>query len=132
MAFFNWLGNASVHEPIYSIDHANIAKKLTGSNWRKKSIVRNGLYIWVVRGYHFNGDKRLYRYYVRIHREGKHKKFEKSFSKRDRALAYAKSLGSDDGEYPQECNSTSYITMYPDLGNGPMTIEVPIEKETSV
>ena len=89
MAFLNWLGNAPVHDPIYGIDHANITKELTGSNWRKKAIVRNGLYVWVVRGYRSNGDKRIYLYYVRVHPQGEHKELKKSFAKHDPALAYA-------------------------------------------
>ena len=82
MAFFNWLGNAPVHDPIYGIDHAIITAELTSSNWRKKAIVRDGLYIWVVRGYRRSGDRKIYRYYVCIHSEANYNKLEKSFSKR--------------------------------------------------
>ena len=129
MSMVTWFGWAPVHDPIYGIDHANITPELTDSNWRKKAIVRDGLYIWVVRGYRTDGDKRIYRYYVRIHPEGKHKELEKNFAKRNRALAYANDLGSDEGAYPAERGSSTYITMFPGLGNGPVTIEVPTDQE---
>ena len=63
----NWM-SASVQDPMFGINHANIASELTASNWRRKAIVRNGLYIWVVRGWQTtgNGGKRS-RYYVQIH-----------------------------------------------------------------
>ena len=131
MAFINWLGNAPIHDPIYGIDHAHITKELTGSNWRNKAIVRDGLYIWVVRGYRTDGDKRIYRYYVRIHPERENKELERNFAKRDRALTYANALGSDEGVYPAERGSSTYITMFPGLGNGPVTIEVPMGKEAT-
>ena len=131
MAFLNWLGNAPVHDPIYGIDHANITKELTGSNWRKKAIVRDGLYVWVVRGYRVEGEKRFYRYYVCFHPEGEHKELKKSFSKRDRALAYANALGSNEGEYPAERSPVTYMTMRPGFGRGPVTTEIPLGKEVN-
>ena len=129
MAFLNWLGNKPVQDPIYGIDHANITAEFTGNNWRKKAIVRDGLYIWIVRGYRLNGNNRLYRYYVRVHPENEHKELEKNFAKRDQALTYANALGSDEGVYPAERGSSTYITMFPGFGNGPVTIEVPTDKE---
>ena len=131
MAFLNWLGNAPVHDPIYGIDHANITKELTGSNWRKKAIVRDGLHVWVVRGYRVEGEKRFYRYYVCFHPEGEHKELKKSFSKRDRALAYANALGSNEGEYPAERSPVTYMTLRPGPGRGAITTEIPLGKEVN-
>ena len=125
MAFLNWLGNAPVHDPIYGIDHANITKELTGSNWQMKAIVRDGLYIWVVRGYRSDGDKRLYRYYVRLHLV-EHKALKKDFASRDRALAYANALGSNEGEYPPERSPVTYMTLRRGPSRGAITREMPV------
>jgi hypothetical protein len=125
MAFLNWLGNAPVHDPIYGIDHANITKELTGSNWQMKAIVRDGLYIWVVRGYRSDGDKRIYRYYVRLHLV-EHKALKKDFASRDRALAYANALGSNEGEYPPERSPVTYMTLRRGPSRGAITREMPI------
>jgi hypothetical protein len=43
-------------------------------------------------------------------------------------LAYANALAEDEGEYPEERGTTSFITMYPGLGTGPLTIEIPNKK----
>ena len=125
MAFLNWLGNAPVHDPIYGIDHANITKELTGSNWQMKAIVRDGLYIWVVRGYRSDGDKRIYRYYVRLHLV-EHKALKKDFASRDRALAYANALGSNEGEYPPERPPVTYMTLRRGPSRGAITREMPV------
>ena len=125
MAFINWLGNAPVHDPIYGIDHAHITKELTGSNWRNKAIVRDGLYIWVVRGYRRDGDKKIYRYYVRLHLV-EHKALEKDFASRDRALAYANALGSGEGHYPAERSSVTYMTLRRGPSRDAITREAPI------
>jgi len=127
MAFLNWLGNAPVHDPIYGIDHANITRELNSSNWRKKAIVRDGLYIWIVRGYRSDGDKRIYRYYVRVYLV-EHKALEKDFASRDRALAYANALGIGEGQYPAERCSVTYMTMRPGFGRCPVTTEIPLGK----
>ncbi len=47
------------------------------------------------------------------------------------ALAYANQLGDTEGERPQERGSTTYITMSPSFGFGPITLELPTEKEGS-
>ena len=53
---------------------------------------------------------------------------ERDFPKIETALAYANALAEEEGEYPEERGSTSFITMYPGLGMGPLTIEVPNKK----
>ena len=125
MAFINWLGNAPIHDPIYGIDHAHITKELTGSNWQNKAIVRDGLYIWVVRGYRTDGDKRIYRYYVRLHLV-EHKALKKDFASRDRALAYANALCSNEGEYPPERSPVTYMTLRRGPSRGAITREMPV------
>ena len=125
MAIGNWT-SASAQDPMFGINHANIASELTASNWRRKAIVRNGLYIWVVRGWQStgNGGKR-WRYFVQIHPQQTTNSLTKDFAKRDAALAYANQLGDTEGERPQEQGATTYITMSPGFGFGPITIELP-------
>ena len=125
MSIVTWFGWAPVHDPIYGIDHANLTPELTESNWRKKAIVRDGLYIWVVRGYRTDGDKRIYRYYVRLHLV-EHKALEKDFASRDRALAYANALGSGEGQYPAERSSVTYMTLRRGPSRDAITREAPI------
>ena len=115
---------APAHDPIYGIRHPNIAKKLTPKNWQKKAIVRNGLYIWVVRGQQKSKDCKRWRYFVRIHSDVSMTNLQKDFSRRDRALAYANDLGAEVGSYPTERESRTYITMFPGLGTGPVTFEI--------
>ena len=45
-----------------------------------------------------------------------------------RTLAYANPLAEEEGEYPEESCSTSFITMYPGLGKMPLTIGIPNKK----
>ena len=125
MAIGNWT-SASVQDPMFGINHANIASELTASNWQRKAIVRNGLYIWVVRGSQTteNGGER-WRYFVQIHPQQTTNNLKKDYSKRDAALAYANQLGDTEGERPQEQGATTYITMSSGFGFGPITIELP-------
>ena len=131
MAIGNWT-SASAQDPMFGINHANIASELTASNWRRKAIVRNGLYIWVVRGWQTtgNGGKRP-RYYVQIHSKQSTNSLMKNYAKRDAALAYANQLGDTEGERPQERGTTTYITMSPGFGFGPITTELPTDKKGS-
>ena len=131
MATGNWM-SASVQDPMFGINHANIAPELTAANWRRKAIVRNGLYIWVVRGWQTtgNGGKRP-RYYVRIHSKQATNSLMKNYAKRDAALAYANQLSDTEGERPQEQGTTTYITMSLGFGFGPITTELPTDKEDS-
>ncbi len=125
MAIGNWT-SASVQDPMFGINHANIASELTASNWRRKAIVRNGLYIWVVRGWQTtgNGGKRP-RYYVQIHSKQSTNSLTKDFAKRASSLAYANQLGDTVVERPQEQCTTTYITMSPGFVVGPITTEFP-------
>ena len=42
---------ATGQDTIYGISLANITKELKPANWKTKAIVRDGLYIWVARGW---------------------------------------------------------------------------------
>ena len=122
-------GFAPEHDPIYGIDHANIAPELTVENWKRKAIIRGGNYVWVLKGTHKDEQsKEITSYYVRVYASTPTHHLQKDFPTIDQALAYANALAEEEGEYPEERGSTSFITMYPGLGTGPLTIEIPNKK----
>ena len=132
MAKFSSIGWAAAQDPIYGVDHDNIEPELTVENWEDKAIVRSGLYIWVTDGRLRNdegGEERCYSVQIYSDQQGRDR--EKDFACLDEALAYANLLGDAEGEWPDERGSTAYITMSPGFGAGPVTIEVPMEKEKS-
>ena len=47
MATFYNGGLVKAHDPRYGINHKYITSKLTKNNWRKRAIVRGGLYLYV-------------------------------------------------------------------------------------
>ena len=47
MATFYNGGLIKAHDPRFGINHKYIADKLTKDNWKKRAIVRGGLYIYV-------------------------------------------------------------------------------------
>ena len=94
---------ATAQDPIYGISRANISKELTASNWKNKAIVRDGLYLWVARGWQrTREDKKTWRYHVRVHPRDKEEGIRKDFAKRDAALAYANGLSKSEGPLPPE------------------------------
>jgi len=111
------------------IDHANIAPELTEENWKTKAIIRGGNYVWVLKGTHKNeqGDE-ITGYYVRVYASTPTHHLQKDFPKIETSLAYANALAEDEGEYPEERGTTSFITMYPGLGTGLLTTEIPNKK----
>ncbi len=122
-------GFAPEHHPIYGIDHANIAPELTLENWETKAIIRGGSYVWVLKGtYKDEQKKEITGYYVKVLASTPTLHLEQDFPKIKTALAYANALAEEEGEYPEERGSTSFITMYPGLGTGPLTIEIPNKK----
>ena len=121
--------SAGPQDPIFGINHANIAPELTPKNWRSSAIVRNGLYIWVARGIRGKDGKDIARYCVQVRSGHENSRIEKEFAKRDPALAYANALGSNKGEYPAERSPVTYMTMRPGFGRGPVTTEIPLGKE---
>ena len=50
--FINW-GLQPGHSPGYGINHKYIAKELTNSNWRRKAIVRDSIYIHIAKLYFY-------------------------------------------------------------------------------
>ena len=130
MAKIRSIGWASAQDPIYGVDHDNIEPELTVENWEHKAIVRSGLYIWVTEGQLSNDDGgEGWCYSVRIYSDQLGREREKDFTCLGEALAYANLFGDAEGEWPNERGSTAYITMSPGFGAGPVTIEVPMEKE---
>ena len=118
-------GFAPEHDPIYGIDHSNIAPELTVGNWKRKAVIRAGNYVWVLKGTHKDEQgKEITGYYVRVYASTPTLHLEKDFPTIDQALAYANALAEEEGEYPEEWGSPSFITMYP----GPLTIEIPNKK----
>ena len=67
-------------------------------------------------------------YYVKVLASTPTLHLEKDFPKIETALAYSNALSEEEGNYPEERGSTSFITMYPGLGTGPLTIEFPNKK----
>ena len=68
MGKLTWFGWSPPHDPMYGIDHANIAPELTTKNWKTRAVVRSGMYIWVLRGTHTGeNSKKVARYYVRVY-----------------------------------------------------------------
>ena len=131
MAKGTW-GSAAAQDPIYGIDHDNIEPELTLENWEHKATVRNGLYVWVTERQYRPGDGSEERCYsVQIYSDQQGRDREKDFTCLDEALAYANGLSDTEGEWPDEKGSTAYISMLPAFGMGPVTIEVPMEKDKS-
>ena len=129
MGRFTSFGFAPEHDPIYGIDHANIAPELTVENWESKAIIRGGNYVWVLKGtYKDEQGKEITGYYVRVYASTPTLHLEKDFPEIETALAYANALAENEGEYPEEWGSPSFITMYPGLGTGSLTIEIPNKK----
>ena len=119
-------GHLVAHDVMNGIDHANIAPELTVENWKRKAIIRGGNYVWVLKGtYKDEQKKEITSYYVKVLASTPTLHLEKDFPKIETALAYANALAEEEGDYPEERGSTSFITMYPGLGTGPLTIKVP-------
>ena len=94
---------ATGQDTIYGISLANITKELKPANWKTKAIVRDGLYIWVARGWQTTREgKKTWRYHVRVHPRDKEKGIRKDFAKRDSALAYANGISESEGKIPDE------------------------------
>ncbi|MCH2483372.1 MAG: hypothetical protein MK323_14570, partial [Gammaproteobacteria bacterium] len=72
--------------------------------------------------------KEITGYYVRVYASTPTHHLQKDFPEIETALAYAKALAENEGEYPEERGTPSFITMYPGLGTGRLTIEIPYKK----
>ena len=67
-------------------------------------------------------------YYVRVYASTPTHHLQKDLPEIETALTYANALAEEEGDYPEEWGSPSFITMYPGLGTGPLTIEIPNKK----
>ena len=129
MGRHTYFGQLAAHDVMNGIDHANIGPELTVENWESKAIVRDGNYVWVRQGTHKDEQrKEITGYYVRVYASTPTLHLEKDFPEIETALVYANALAGDEGEYPEEWGSPSFITMYPGLGTGPLAIEIPNKK----
>ena len=129
MGRHTYFGQLAAHDVMNGIDHANIAPELTEENWKTKAIIRGGNYVWVRKGtYKDEQGKEITAYYVRVYASTPTHHLQKDFPKIETSLAYANALAEDEREYPEERGTTSFITMYPGLGTGPLTIEIPNKK----
>ena len=129
MGRHTFFGQLAAHDVMNGIDHANIDPELTVENWESKAIVRDGNYVWVRKGtYKDEQGKEITGYYVRVYAGTPTLHLEKDFPEIKTALTYANALSAEEGDYPEERGSTSFITMYPGLGTGPLTIEIPNKK----
>ena len=129
MGRHTYFGQLAAHDVMNGVDHANIDPELTVENWESKAIIRGGNYVWVLKGtYKDEQNKKITGYYVKVLGNTPTLHLEQDFPKIETALAYANTLSKEEGDYPEERGSTSFITMYPGLGTGPLTIEIPNKK----
>ena len=100
--FINW-GLQPGHSPGYGINHKYIAKELTNRNWKRKAIVRAGIYLYVVKGTisvdNTNSKKCIYG----VHGKGI---FNVDFDNLNEALLYANNYSDYEGTYPEERGSS--------------------------
>ncbi len=119
------LGMAGRQDPLFGIDHANIATRLASGNWKEKAIVRihqNGwLYLWIDKGDSTNDDgQTVSRYYVQVHPDGElEKEYKQDFEMLGEALAYAN--GEDEGKVANETRLAK-STEYPPSYSAPIVI----------
>ena len=59
MSKLTYYGLCPPQDPIYGTSHTNIVKKLTRNNWRCKAIVRSSSYIWIVKGYYRERNRKV-------------------------------------------------------------------------
>ena len=129
MGRHTYFDRLAAHDVMNDIDHANFAPELTVEDWESKAIVRGGNYVWELRGTHKNEqEEEIIGYYVRVYASTPTHHLQKYFPEIETALAYANALAEEEGEHPEEWGSPSFITMYPGLGTGPLTIEIPNKK----
>ena len=100
MAKFIDMGLIPIQDPEFGISHSNIAKKLTRNNWRNKAVMRDGFYLWIVRGkYHLN-NKKVHRYYIQS--QDKTGLREKEYTYLRDAIHVVNSYAEEEGDFPAE------------------------------
>ena len=95
------MGFAPAHDPMFGISHSNIANKLTKSNWEKKAVVRNGYYVYILKGSYNVDGKKVYRYFI----QGLPDKGECEFIDLNEAICVVNGYSKQEGEYPKEHDS---------------------------
>jgi len=90
-------GVTPVHSTTYGISHKNIAKMLDLSNWTKKAIVRNSIYLYIQKGVTSNKGERDKTIYTVFGLPKYH-----SFAFIKDAILFANSYDDTEGIYPRE------------------------------
>jgi len=100
------------HSPCYGINHKYIAKELTNRNWKRKAIVRAGIYLYVVKGTisvdNTNSKKCIYG----VHGE-RGEGIDVDFDTLKEAIFYANNYSDHEGVYPKEKGSSWTIHVGP-------------------
>ena len=94
------MGLMPVQDPELGVSHSNIAQKLTQHNWRNKAVVRDGYYLWIVRGRFTLKGKKVHRYYIQS--QDKTGLREKEYTYLRDALHVVNSYTEEEGDYPAE------------------------------
>ena len=95
MSKLTYYGLCPPQDPVYGTSHTNIVKKLTRNNWRCKAIVRSSSYIWIVKGYYRERNRKVYRYYTQGIEQ-------QEFRLLIDALKYVNKYSNYEGDYPKE------------------------------
>ena len=99
-------GSISAHDRELGINHKNIAKELTTANWNNKAIVRDGIYMYVLKcKYRENSTSNEKIVYYIDGLKGKNK-----FDTLNEALSKANNQSNIEGKYPQERNNAIQIS----------------------
>ena len=106
MAKILYCGSIRAHDRKLGINHKNIVKELTIDNWNKKAIVRDGIYMYVLKcKYRENSKSKEKIVYYIDGLKGKNK-----FDPLNEALSKANNQSNTEGEYPQERNNAIQIS----------------------
>lgn len=106
-------GPAPAHDPLFGVDHAKIAPRLTTRNWARRAAARVGphgaLYVWIARGRYVGPRSRgavVYAVYVNGQAG-----FDAKFATLAEALAYAN--GEDLGRLALHTRKAKDRSEYP-------------------
>ena len=97
MARITNYGSTPAHSSMFGIRHKNIAKKLDLCNWKKKAIVRDGIYLYIQKGVTTNKEQKNKTIYTVFGLPEYH-----SFEFLNDAILFANSYDDSEGIYPNE------------------------------